>query len=346
MRVTTRSGLVEGVITPGILAECAAPGNRPSADWGVRSISSFRLTAGSNIDATNVRGYYIDLREKAARPDWPPSWMPYPGYHRYIGLGQFGLGSYERFLAGEGPQWLATAVSAAEMMVADQAVQGAHDGGWPEPEDYRHTFRMRGPWLSAMAQGHCASLLVRVHRETGRPEFADAARRATRPYRVPSGQGGVQANLDGRPFPEEYPTEPASFILNGGLYALWGLHDVAVGLGDSEARHLYDEMLDTFVANIDRWDLGYWSRYDLYPHPGVSNAASVSYHLLHINQLRVTNMLTPRHELLDAADRFERYASRRLDRLRGLGHKVVFRLAVPRNERIARRLPWSHAAHG
>ena len=312
----------------------------------MRSISSFRLRVGSNIDVPNLRGYYIDLREKAPVPAWPPSWLPYPGYHRFIALGQFGLGCYERFLEGDGPEWLATAVSAAEMMVADQIVDDTRAGGWGEPEDYQHTFRMRGPWVSAMAQGHCASLLVRVHRETGRPEFADAARRATLPYGVASRQGGVQADLDGRPFPEEYPTEPASYILNGGLYALWGLHDVAVGLGDGDARRLYDEMLETFVANIDRWDLGYWSRYDLYPHPGVSNAASLSYHLLHINQLRVTNMLTPRPPLVDAADRFEGYAGRRLDRLRGLGHKVAFRLAVPRNERIARRLPWSHPAHG
>jgi hypothetical protein len=308
----------------------------------VKSVSSFRLAMGSHIDPKEIRGYYIDLREKAEAAAWPPPWFPFPGFHRYIAVGQFGLGAYERYLFGDGDAWLAAAVAAGEHLVEAQVQEGHRAGAWEEPEPYRHTFRMRGPWVSAMAQGHCASLLVRLHRATGGDAFAEAALRALLPYRSPVTSGGVQALLDGRPFPEEYPTDPASYVLNGAIYAIWGVYDVAVGLGDADARAELEELVDTVAENIYRWDLGYWSRYDLYPHPMITNVASASYHALHVNQLRALDLLTPRPALADAAARFDRYANRPVDRLRGLVHKVAFRLVVPRNQRIAQRLPWTH----
>ena len=79
---------------------------------------------------------------------------------------QWGLGAYERYLAGDGEQWLAAAVAAGRYLVAEQAREGELGGAWFEPFDYPHTFDVRGPWISAMAQGQCASLLVRLHRET------------------------------------------------------------------------------------------------------------------------------------------------------------------------------------
>jgi heparosan-N-sulfate-glucuronate 5-epimerase len=311
----------------------------------VRSISSFQLPIGRRVQPGAVRGYYIDLSEKAIAPEWPPPWFPFPGFHRYIAMGQWGLGALERHEAGEPGDWLGAAVHAGDHLVAEQATGGPSAGAWLEAEDYPHTFRMRGPWLSAMAQGHCASVLVRLHLATGREDFAEGARRALAPMEVPTEEGGAMAPLAGRPFPEEYPTTPASYVLNGAIYALFGVYDVGVGLGDDTARRMFDGFVNTLAANIRRWDLGYWSLYDLYPHPGVSNVASASYHALHVNQLRVLNALAPRPELAHAAERFERYRSRRPDSLRALAHKVAFRIVVPRNPLIADRLPWRHPEH-
>lgn len=311
----------------------------------MRSISSFQLPIGRRVQPGAVRGYYIDLSEKATAPEWPPPWFPFPGFHRYIAVGQWGLAALERRAAGEPGDWLGAAVHGGEHLVAEQVAEGPRAGAWPEAEDYPHTFRMRGPWLSAMAQGHCASMLVRLHLETGRDDFAEAARRALAPLEVPTEEGGAMALLGGRPFPEEYPTSPASYVLNGAIYTLFGVYDVAVGLADDAARRMFDGYVDTLATNIGRWDLGYWSLYDLYPHPGVSNVASRSYHALHVNQLRVLHSLAPRAELTDAADRFERYASRRTDSLRALAHKVAFRMVVPRNRLVGDRLPWRHPEH-
>lgn len=309
-------------------------------------VSTFRLPIGSHVEPGGVRGYYIDLRDKALKPDWPPPWFPFPGFHRYIALGQWGLAAFERHVAGEHGDWLGAAIRAGEHLVSEQVLDGPRRGAWLEPEDYPHTFRMRGPWLSAMAQGHCASLLVRLHLETGRSEFGEAAARGLAPLDVPTAEGGALALLDGRPFPEEYPTTPASYVLNGAIYALWGVYDVAVGVESESARTAFEGYVDTLAASIGHWDLGYWSLYDLYPHPGVSNVASRSYHALHITQLRALDALSPRPELAAAATRFEDYAGRRAASLRALVHKVAFRMVVPRNRLIGDRLPWRHPEHG
>jgi hypothetical protein len=285
------------------------------------------LPMGGNIVADAPRGYYIDFREKAESPSWPPSWFPWPGYHRFMAIAQWGLGAYERYLCGEGEQWLAASLAAGEFLVDAQERSGRRKGGWLEPRAHPHTFNVPAPWISAMAQGECASLLVRLHREVGRDSFAAAAEVGLEPMRVDTGDGGVRALLSGGLFLEEYPTNPPSFVLNGGIFALWGCYDVAVGLGDGHARRLFDEGFDTLVRNLFRWDTGFWSKYDLYPHR-IGNVASPFYHTLHINQLRALASIEPRPELEHIVGRFEAYRRSRTKLARALAHKVAFRLTV------------------
>ena len=188
-----------------------------------------------------------------------------------------------------------------------------------------------------MAQGEGASLLTRLYLATRDERYAAAARRAVRAMSLPSDAGGVQATLDGRPWPEEYPTAPPSFVLNGGIFALWGYYDVGAGLQDADAARAFEQGADMLAANLHRWDTGYWSRYDLFPHP-VLNVASSFYHALHTSQLEAMNVIAPRREFADTAKRFAGYAESRLSRNRAFARKVLFRLAVPRNEFMSKRM--------
>jgi hypothetical protein len=289
----------------------------------------FPLPIGKHLTRTGTGGYYIDFRVKALSPTWPPDWFPYPGFHRYMGISQWGLGSYERYLSGEGEVWLDGSVRAANHLLETQERDGRASGGWLEPQAYGHTYVVRPPWLSAMAQGQCASLLVRMYAETHVDAFADVARRALQPMMVTSDRGGVQSALDGGMFLEEYPTNPPSFVLNGGIFALWGAYDVATALGDDSARRIFSETVETLDENLSRWDIGFWSRYDLFPHR-LPSVASYFYHFLHIHQLRALSLLEPERRFGAVADRFASYAASRVSRLRALAHKVAFRVAVPK----------------
>jgi hypothetical protein len=288
---------------------------------------SSTLVPGTRVDADRVRGYYIDLGVKAKTVVWPPTWLR-PG-RDYVKVAQWGLGSYERFLAGEGEDRLDWAIQAGRHLVETQERAGPHEGGWEFLVPYAHTFDVRPPWISAMAQGEGASLLVRLHHETGDDSFAEAALRAVKPLSSEPRVGGVVAPLGEGAFPQEYPTTPASHVLNGGIFALWGLYDVWVGLGSEEAHLAFQGGLQTLIANLHRWDTGTWSRYDLYPH-SVVNVASHAYHLLHTNQLRAMNLISPDETLARTADRFESYARSPVRRAGVFLRKVAFRLKVPR----------------
>src|SRR5439155_4618703 len=159
----------------------------------------------------------------------------------YVKVAQWALGSYERYLTGQEDSRLAWARAAGEYLLQQQHRGGSREGAWEHTVPYPHTFRLRPPWVSAMAQGEGASLLVRLFSETGDERFAEAARRALQPMAVPVADGGVRATLDGGWLPEEYPTTPPSLVLNGGIFALWASYDVAAGLGDEDGRALFEQ---------------------------------------------------------------------------------------------------------
>ncbi|HEX6391219.1 MAG TPA: D-glucuronyl C5-epimerase family protein, partial [Solirubrobacteraceae bacterium] len=270
-----------------------------------------------------VAGYPIDLRVKARTPRLPATVCE--PEHLHVDTAQFGLGAHERWLAGQGQKWLHVAIAAGRQLVAVQEPNGA----WLHRADYPHTFPLRAPWCSAMAQGEGASLLVRLHAITGDATFAQAAARAVMPLSRDLDDGGVRTELGGAPWLEEYPTRPSSYVLNGAIFALWGLRDVGVGLGDQHALRAFDDGVDALAANLHRFDTGWWSLYSRYPHP-LRNPASGFYHALHLSQLEGMQRLAPRPQFAATHARWAAYAASRACRTRAFAAKVMFRLAVPR----------------
>ena len=132
------------------------------------------------------------------------------------------------------------------------------------------------------------------------------------------------------PFPEEYPTAPQSHVLNGAIFALWGVRDVSLTTGRRGRRRLHDDLLATLTTTCDRWDTGRWSRYDLFPSPPL-NISSSFYHHLHISQLKALHLLYGAPEFGALAGRFEAYEANPL--LRGIAftRKVSYRIAIPRH---------------
>ena len=315
------------------------PPTRNSAGF-FSSAKTFSLPTGSRIDPTGLDGYYIDMRIKAETPAWPPDWFGRGEKQLHVDVAQWGLGALERYLAGEGEAWLDAALKVAHHLVAEQEDDGPQTGAWVHRFRYPHSLPLPAGWPSAMAQGEAASLLTRLNRHRAEDRFLEAAAAAMKPLRLAVSEGGVQASLGGAPFPEEYPTDPPSFVLNGAIFALWGIRDAGHALGDSSLLADFDAGVDTLAANIHRWDIGYWSRYDLFPHP-VLNPASSFYHALHTSQLEAMLLLAPRPQLVEARDRFGAYAASRSAARRAFARKALFRLAVPRNRHFAHRLPWT-----
>ena len=316
----------------------AKRGKPPGETGFLSTAGSLELPVGPRVERGSLGGYYIDFRSKALDPATPPSWLPPLEDQMHVETAQWGLGCLERHALGDGDEWLEAALWAGRHLADIENEKGE----LPQLAPFPHTFRLDPPWLSALGQGEAASLLVRLHAITGEVGLADAALGALEPMRVRTADGGAMDLLDGRPFPEEYPTTPPSFVLNGGIFALWGFLDVALGLGDEQARADFDAGVETLAANIHRWDNGWWSLYDLRTHP-IRNVASPAYHALHITQLEAMQLVAPKPQLQVARDRFASYLEKRPNELRAYASKTMFRVLVPRNSYLARRLPTSPA---
>uniref|UniRef100_A0A183A2Z4 Heparosan-N-sulfate-glucuronate 5-epimerase n=1 Tax=Echinostoma caproni TaxID=27848 RepID=A0A183A2Z4_9TREM len=74
------------------------------------------------------------------------------------------------------------------------------------------------------------SLLVRAHNYTGDTVYFRSAQNALAVFNTSVAQNGIRSlflNQPSLPWYEEYPTEPGNFVLNGFIYALFGLYDLA-----------------------------------------------------------------------------------------------------------------------
>lgn len=146
------------------------------------------------------------------------------------------------------------------------------------------------PWISALGQGRMLSVLSRAHAITGKEEFLRTAHKAMRPFELPSSQGGVQARFpDGGIGFEEYPGVEPNLVLNGLITALAGLYDLGETGKAPRACELFRQGVLSLEANLHRYDLAYWSAYDL-----TGYVASSNYHLYHIMQLWALYEMTGR----------------------------------------------------
>jgi hypothetical protein len=251
---------------------------------------------GSFVDAASPRGYYIDFTAKTRTGDAADHDALLPA-----DLAQVALGWWERHLAGEST---ADRFLDAARSLRRHGVAADGDLLWPYDVPVAK-YGLAPPWYSALAQGQAASVLVRAHALTREPELAEAARRAVAPLLPGSRSGLVAATREG-PVPEEAPSKPPSLILNGWIYALWGLWDVARGLDDDVAGAAFDASAACLRRTLQRYDLGWWSRYSLFPHR-LPDLAKPFYHRLHADQLEMLNALVQHADFAAVAARWRRY---------------------------------------
>lgn len=286
--------------------------------------------------------YYMGFAEKGDYPGhYDSSGVPQLDYHGHIGLqynpiaiAQYGLGNYNLFRRCADPERRRKFFIAADWLCShlEQNRQGL--AVWNHHFDWEYRDTLRAPWYSALAQGQGISMLVRAHKELqkeshgypGDPRYLDAARRALTCFEVPIKDGGVAyTDESGDLWFEEYIVSPPTHILNGFIWAAWGVYDYFLATQDASAQELFSRAVRTLLHNLDRYDLGFWS---LYEQSGtrLPMVASAFYHQLHIVQLRVMHRLTGEDTFARVADRWESYTHSRSNRTRALCYKSAFKL--------------------
>jgi uncharacterized protein YyaL (SSP411 family) len=155
-----------------------------------------------------------------------------------------------------------------------------------------------------MAQGLAISVLLRAYQLTGDKKYFESAEKAYKVFEVDIVDGGVRfVDEEDNAWIEEYAILPPPHVLNGFIFALFGIYDFYRVTKDENVLKLFDKEIKTLEKNIHKYDTGYWSLYNLLD----KNPATKSYHELHIKQLNVLYKLTNRMIFNEYAMRWEKY---------------------------------------
>ncbi len=243
-----------------------------------------------------------------------------------IAIAQYGLGNYNLYRRTGDPEKRQRFLEMADWMANNLERNHAKLWMWMHKFDWEYRETLRKPWYSALAQGQGVSLLVRAYQETGERRYMEAADRAFASFRVGVHDGGVTyVDQQGHTWFEEYIVSPPTHILNGFIWASWGIHDYALATNDSAARELFDRSVCTLSGALPRFDTGFWS---LYERSGtlLPMLASKFYHALHIVQLRVMFMLTGDPQFARFAEQWETYSLSSWNKSRAFAGKALFKL--------------------
>jgi hypothetical protein len=247
--------------------------------------------------------------------------------HNPIAIAQYGLARFNRWRVNGADADRAAWLTIARWLVQELRPNAHGVPVWVHHFDWPYRQTLVAPWYSGLAQGCGLSMLVRAAQNSADLTYAAAADRAFQSFRFDVARGGVMATDDrGHLWIEEYLVDPPSHILNGFIWALWGVYDYAQWRGSEEAEAIWASCIRTLLARIPEYDTGWWSLYELPPDGAEPMLASRYYHRLHITQLHVLHRLTGNDEFHRHAVRFEGYLKSRRNRARALATKAFFKL--------------------
>jgi len=277
--------------------------------------------------------YYMTFREKA---DYVASLddhgVPMLDYHGTIGrqynpiaVAQYGLGNFNLYFAEQDQERKRKMLVAADWLVANLEPNAHGLKVWHHKFNWEYRSTLVAPWYSGLAQGQGISLLLRAHKITGDIRYKDAAMAAYESFRHDVEHGGVLFYQDEDVWIEEYLVTPPTHILNGFIWALWGVADIFDATSAPDIKVFYDCCVQTLLRNLGKYDTGYWS---LYEQSGtrLPMITSAFYHELHIVQLRLMYQMTQQSGFQTMADRWEGYRHSWWNSKRAWVEKVIFKL--------------------
>jgi len=303
---------------------------------GKSQLTFWHETPRPNARATfdHIGEYYMEFASKANYPGlYDSSDIPMLDYRGEIGLqynpiaiAQYGLGNYNLFIAEKSEERRGKFLVAADWLVANLVQNANGVWVWNHHFDWEYRDTLKAPWYSGLAQGQGISLLVRAHHATQDSRYDVTAQRAFESLTRSVEEGGVLFEDErGDVWIEEYLVDPPTHILNGMIWALWGVHDYALATQDPSAKNLFAKVVRTLERNLSKYDAGFWSRYEQ-SGTRLQMMASPFYHRLHVVQLRIMHQLTGLDVFHEYAERWESYERSRIKRITALAYKSAFKL--------------------
>ena len=280
---------------------------------------------GKHFAPNSIEGYYNDLTKKTnwlgeTDNEGIPLNVLTNNKRIYfpITIAQMALGNYDLWLESKHARNKEVFLKLAYWLKDNQD----ESGGWINPWEYLRPSSLSN--YSAMAQGEAISTLLRAHNLTNDPELIDSSYRAFYNMIEPMDRGGCSFQSDNGIYLEECPELPKSSVLNGWIFAVFGIYDLMLFTKDNEVKKIYENTINTLELSLSSYDLGYWSYYDLH-----GRIASPFYHSLHISLLEALYILTRIKSFKAYSEMWAQYRNDFFSRNRALGIKAIQKIRDP-----------------
>jgi heparosan-N-sulfate-glucuronate 5-epimerase len=259
--------------------------------------------------------------------------VPMLDYHGAIGrqynpiaIAQYALGNHTLWLETHDQDRLDQCLAASDWLVDNLEPNESGIPVWLHKFDWEYAETLENPWYSGLAQGQGISALLRAHTATSDPKYLEAAHSAFISLDSGVDAGGVLYENGDDIWIEEYIVTRPTHILNGYIWALWGVRDYHLATDDPRALELWERSIGTLERNLESFDLGYWSLYDQSASGRLKMIASNFYHQLHITQLQVMYRLTGKNLFNEYSIKWASYSDSATNRTRAKAGKALFKL--------------------
>ncbi|OGG38296.1 hypothetical protein A3I34_01370 [Candidatus Jorgensenbacteria bacterium RIFCSPLOWO2_02_FULL_45_12] len=288
-----------------------------------------------NFSAYNLSGeYYMTFSDKAdyagPRDSHGVILFDYLGdigvRYNPLAIAQYGIARLNSYVKTKNETHLKEARIHADWLVNNLFDNSKGIPVWKHNFSWRYKEVLKPGWYSALSQGAGISLLARLGVMSGDKEYVSAAKKAFVALDTDIENGGVKCvDSNGFVWLEEYIVSAPTHILNGFIWALWGVKDYWILTNEPRAGALFGECIETLKKHLHLYDAGFWSLYDL-SKQSMLMVASPFYHRLHIVQMNIMEHLTGENIFGEYGVRFEKYGKNLWKRILAFSYKAVFKL--------------------
>ena len=254
------------------------------------SVDHVKQPIGHFFIANSISGYFNDLTKKVLRQkkllktnDLPVvkddngEDVVFP-----VAIIQYGLGAYDLYLKTKKEIYKKKFFECANWVLNNTAQNGSIDNF--------SCFNMAP--FGAMCQGEAISLLARAYVQTNDRRYIECSSKLYSFLMTPIDNGGVASYKDN--LIVLFECTDHSPILNGWIFALFGIYDFYLLSNDKSVKDVLDQSVYSLSQSLPLFDNKTWSLYDL-----DGNIASPFYHKLHIAQLEALTKISDDKFFLD-----------------------------------------------
>mgnify|MGYP002827712222 FL=1 len=259
--------------------------------------------------------------------------IPMLDYHGSIGIqynpiaiAQWGLGNYNLWHDSGDKIYYDKFIKSANWLVKNIEKNKYNLKVWTHHFDFEYRDKLKSPWYSGLAQGQGISVLIRALKETQKEDYKNTIDEALKVFNTDIYNGGVDyMDSNGNHWIEEYIVNPPTHILNGFIWALWGIYDCYIYYKSEEMKEKFINYSNTISNNLNKYDNKYWSKYEL-SNTLLPMIASQFYHKLHIVQLEIMLDLTSNDAYRIYSNKWRKQLNNSIYRKVSFLHKAIFKV--------------------